>query len=169
MGTVNLFSNNQVLMLLNSLFVPKLNCNLVSLLKIFNKELTINLDEGSISPTTKAKEILWGKIENNLMESDHQLPTAYKTVAKENPWHEKLGHAGRSVIKLMALPSSNDLCKLCDLNKIHHLPFKDHFESVELPLHCVHVNLVGPISALSISGYRYFLTIEDHATSYKIV
>ncbi|MBW0500154.1 hypothetical protein O181_039869 [Austropuccinia psidii MF-1] len=42
MGTVNLLSNNQILKLTNYLFVPKLNCNLVSLLKIFDKELIIN-------------------------------------------------------------------------------------------------------------------------------
>ncbi|MBW0468371.1 hypothetical protein O181_008086 [Austropuccinia psidii MF-1] len=42
MGTVNLLSNNQILKLSNSLFVPKLNCNLISLLEIFDKELIIN-------------------------------------------------------------------------------------------------------------------------------
>ncbi|MBW0574468.1 hypothetical protein O181_114183 [Austropuccinia psidii MF-1] len=49
-GTVNLFSKNKILMLPNSLFMPKLNCNLFSLLKIFNKE--------SFTLTTEGKEIL---------------------------------------------------------------------------------------------------------------
>ncbi|MBW0481166.1 hypothetical protein O181_020881 [Austropuccinia psidii MF-1] len=103
------------------------------------------------------------------MKVDYQLPTAYKIVAKENLWHEILRHAGRSIIKQMGLPSSKDLCKISKLNNIHWLPSKDEFQPVDLPLHCVHADLVGPISFSSISEYWYFLTIVDQATSYKIV
>ncbi|MBW0486814.1 hypothetical protein O181_026529 [Austropuccinia psidii MF-1] len=169
MGTVNLLRNNQILKLPNSLFVPKLNCNLISLLKIFYKELIINQDDDSFTLTAEGKEILQGKTENNLMKVDYHLPTANKVITKESPWHERLGHAGRSVIKSMGLPPSNDSCKICTLNKIHQLPFKDNFEHADLPLDCVHVDLVGPISPPSISGFWYFLTIIDQATSYKIV
>ncbi|MBW0491917.1 hypothetical protein O181_031632 [Austropuccinia psidii MF-1] len=46
---------------------------------------------------------------------------------------------------------------------------KSHFEVVEQPLDYLHLDLVGPISPQSVSGYRYFLTIVDQCTSFKIV
>ncbi|MBW0460649.1 hypothetical protein O181_000364 [Austropuccinia psidii MF-1] len=69
----------------------------------------------------------------------------------------------------MGLPPTDLACKTCELNKAHRLPFKDHFEPAHLPLDCVHIDLVGLISPPSISGYQYFLTIVDQATSFKIV
>ncbi|MBW0512383.1 hypothetical protein O181_052098 [Austropuccinia psidii MF-1] len=167
-GTVNLL-NNQVLTLPNTCFVPKLNCNLVSLLKIFDKELTINRDGDSFTLTKQGKEILRGRTENNLMKVDYQLPTAYRTITRESPWHERLGHVGSSAIKSMGLPPSEEAFKICDLNNIHHLPSKSHFKPVNLPLDCIHIDLVGPFSPPSISGFRYFLTVVDQATSYKVV
>ncbi|MBW0535574.1 hypothetical protein O181_075289 [Austropuccinia psidii MF-1] len=103
------------------------------------------------------------------MKVDYQLPTAYKTSIEEKLWHERLGHAGNSTIKSMGLPTSDISCKICNLNEIHRVPFKNHFEPADLPLDCVHIDLVGPISPPSISGYRYFLTIVDQATSYKVI
>ncbi|MBW0577153.1 hypothetical protein O181_116868, partial [Austropuccinia psidii MF-1] len=168
-GTVNLLSKNQVLMLPNTLFVPKLNCNLVSLLKLFDKKLTFNRDSDSFILTAKGKEIIQGKTENNPMKVNYHLPTVYKMIVIANPWHERLGHAGSSVIKSMGLPLSEDSCIICDLNKIHCLPFKGHFEPADLPLDCVHIDLVGPILSPSISGCCYFGTIVDQATSYKVI
>ncbi|MBW0466606.1 hypothetical protein O181_006321 [Austropuccinia psidii MF-1] len=43
------------------------------------------------------------------------------------------------------------------------------FDPVSQPLDCVHIDLVGPISPMSVSGCQYFLTIVDQATSFKIV
>ncbi|MBW0506354.1 hypothetical protein O181_046069 [Austropuccinia psidii MF-1] len=68
----------------------------------------------------------------------------------------------------MGLPSNNSLCKTCNLNKIHQLPFKDKLKHISLPLDCVHLDLVGPISPPSAGGSRYFLTIFYQFTSYKI-
>ncbi|MBW0489289.1 hypothetical protein O181_029004 [Austropuccinia psidii MF-1] len=162
-GTVNLLSNNQ------HLTFPNLNCNLVSLLKLFDKELIINRHEDSFSLTTEGKVLLHGKIENNLMKVDYHLPTANRTVLNDYPWNERLRHVGESVIKSMGLSSTATACKVCALNKAHRLPFKDHFEPAHLPLDCVHIDLVGPISPPSISGCKYILTIVDQATSFKIV
>ncbi|MBW0495928.1 hypothetical protein O181_035643 [Austropuccinia psidii MF-1] len=167
-GTASILSNNQHLTFPNSLFVPKLNFNLMSLLNLFNEELSINRHNNLFSLTTKGKEFLHGGIENNIMKVDYHLPTSHQTMVNIHPWHERLGHVGKSFIKSMGLPPTNLPCKTCDLNKAHRLPFKDHFEPVDLPLDCIHINLVGPISRLSISGYQYFLTIVDQATSFKI-
>ncbi|MBW0551268.1 hypothetical protein O181_090983 [Austropuccinia psidii MF-1] len=167
-GTVSLLSNNQHLTFPNSFFAPKLNCNLLNLLKLFD-ELIINQHKDLFSLTTKGKVLLHGKIENNLMKVDYNLPTAHRTMLNDYPWHEILGHVGKTVIKSMGLPSTATTRKVCALNKAHQLPFKDHFEPAHLPLDCVHIDLVGPISPPSISGCKYILTIVDQATSFKIV
>ncbi|MBW0549756.1 hypothetical protein O181_089471 [Austropuccinia psidii MF-1] len=68
----------------------------------------------------------------------------------------------------MGLPSSDKPCKICDLNKATHIPFKGHFKHATLPLDWVHIDLVGPITPPSIYGACYFLTIVDQATASKI-
>ncbi|MBW0580017.1 hypothetical protein O181_119732 [Austropuccinia psidii MF-1] len=40
-GTVNILSNNNTLTLENCLYIPCLNCNLISLLELFKKERTV--------------------------------------------------------------------------------------------------------------------------------
>ncbi|MBW0525407.1 hypothetical protein O181_065122 [Austropuccinia psidii MF-1] len=76
------------------------------------------------------------------MKVDYHFLTSLKTCAEENPWNERLGHASKFIIKWMGLPLSNKSCKVCDLNKIDRLPFKDHFEQANLPLDCVHIDLI---------------------------
>ncbi|MBW0569103.1 hypothetical protein O181_108818 [Austropuccinia psidii MF-1] len=105
---------------------------------------------------------------NNLMRSDYSTPKTLIT-QNSNLWHFCLGHPGNQAIKSMGLPDVTTKCLTCDKNKIHLLPFKDQFEQVSLPLDCIHINLVGPISPPSISGFRYFLTIVDQATSFKTI
>ncbi|MBW0491869.1 hypothetical protein O181_031584 [Austropuccinia psidii MF-1] len=69
----------------------------------------------------------------------------------------------------MGLPTSSNDCLVCQKNKCHQLPYSGHFEEGILPLDCLHIDLVGPISPSSFSGYSYFLTIVDQATGFKMV
>ncbi|MBW0522313.1 hypothetical protein O181_062028 [Austropuccinia psidii MF-1] len=48
------------------------------------------------------------------------------------------------------------------------LPFKGHFIKAAEPLDCLHLDVVGPITLPSKLGYRYFLTMVDQHTSFKI-
>ncbi|MBW0506582.1 hypothetical protein O181_046297 [Austropuccinia psidii MF-1] len=146
-GTVVILCGNQVFTLENSLLVPRLNCNLVSLLALSNKKMVIQREGDSFTLETGEKGTIEGKIISNLM----------------------LGHPGNPPIKAMGLPTVNSVFSTCDLNKMRMLPFNDNSGDVSQPLDCVHLDLVGPISPASISGFRYFLTIVDQATSFKIV
>ncbi|MBW0499620.1 hypothetical protein O181_039335 [Austropuccinia psidii MF-1] len=69
----------------------------------------------------------------------------------------------------MGLPEHSVGCSMCDLNKIHKVPFHHHFGHVNKQLDCIHIDLVVPISPPSVSGNRYLLTIVDQATSFKLV
>ncbi|MBW0473077.1 hypothetical protein O181_012792 [Austropuccinia psidii MF-1] len=99
----------------------------------------------------------------------YTLPAALVTGTAINPWHQRLGHPGNQIIKSMGLPIQSTPWPICDLNKIHKISFNRHFEWANKPVDCVHINLVGPISPSSLSGNRYFLTIVDQSTPFKIV
>ncbi|MBW0585819.1 hypothetical protein O181_125534 [Austropuccinia psidii MF-1] len=63
-GTVRVISNNKALTFDNCLYVPRLKCNLISLLELV-KELTINHRDNTFNLMSQGKEILRGKIINN--------------------------------------------------------------------------------------------------------
>ncbi|MBW0531561.1 hypothetical protein O181_071276 [Austropuccinia psidii MF-1] len=83
-------------------------------------------------------------------------------------WHSRLGHPSNQVLKLMGLPIlDKEHCDVCARGKMTLKPFNSHFDKVERALDCLHLDLVGPISPPSVSGYRYFLTIVDQHTAFK--
>ncbi|MBW0501922.1 hypothetical protein O181_041637 [Austropuccinia psidii MF-1] len=168
-GTVVILCGNQTLTLENSLLVPRLNCNIVSLMALSHKKMVIQREGDSFTLKMDEKGSIKGKITNNMMWIEFSIPGIHSTTAPLNLWHERLGHPRNLAIKAMGLPSVNTACSTCNLNKMHILPFKDHFGDVSQPPDCVHLDLVGPISPASISGFRYFLTIVDQATSFNIV
>ncbi|MBW0478904.1 hypothetical protein O181_018619 [Austropuccinia psidii MF-1] len=170
-GTVDLMCNNKTLSLENCLYVPKLKCNLVSLLELFKKQLTIHRQNNKFILKTINETILVGNIINRLMYIDYSLPKTLLTVNNDllTIWHNRLGHPGSSILKAMGLPPSNNDCLVCQKNKCHQLPYAGKFEEANLPLDCLHLDLVGPISPSSLSGCSYFLTIVDQATGFKMI
>ncbi|MBW0494470.1 hypothetical protein O181_034185 [Austropuccinia psidii MF-1] len=168
-GTVEILSNNKTLTLKNCLYVPHLKCNLISLLELFKKELTVKREKDTFTLTSQGKEILNGKIINKLMISPYTIPTALLTSSNNIPWHERLGHPSPAVLKLLGIVADKKDCLICEKSKSHKLPFKHHFEQALYPLDCVHMDVVGPVTPPSVSGNRYFLTIVDQASSFKVV
>ncbi|MBW0478281.1 hypothetical protein O181_017996 [Austropuccinia psidii MF-1] len=168
-GNITIFSNGNTLNLSNFQFVPKLSCNLISLLQLFNNKLTINQKDSNFQLVSNGAIILQEYIKNNLMKINLKTPSSFVTTSINDLWHKRLGHLGRLPVCNMGLPSNHAPCITCDLNKAHLLPFKHKFELVSSPLDCVHIDIVGPITPSSISGYPYFLTIVDQATSFKMI
>ncbi|MBW0560457.1 hypothetical protein O181_100172, partial [Austropuccinia psidii MF-1] len=167
-GTVEILSNNKTLTLENCLYIPHLKCNLISLLELFKKELTVKQEKDTFTLTSQGKEILNGKIINKLMISPYTIPTALLTGSNNIPWHERLGHPSLAVLKLLGIVAAKKDCLICETSKSHKLPFKHHFEQALYPLDCVHMDVVGPMTPPSVSGNRYFLTIVDQASSFKV-
>ncbi|MBW0491793.1 hypothetical protein O181_031508, partial [Austropuccinia psidii MF-1] len=126
-GTVVILCGNQVLTLENSLLVPRLNCNLVSLLALSHKKMVIHREGNLFTLETGEKGTIEGKIINNLMRIEFSIPESNSTFSPLNVWHERLGHPGNMVVKAMKLPTVDSVCSTCDLNKMRMLPFNDHF------------------------------------------
>ncbi|MBW0485992.1 hypothetical protein O181_025707 [Austropuccinia psidii MF-1] len=168
-GTVKILRNNKTLTLGNCLYIPRLQCNLISLLELFEKELTVKQEEDTFTLTSQGKEILNGKIIKKLMISSYTIPTTLLTGTISTPWHERLGHPGPAFLNLLGIESDKKDFLICKTSKSHKLPFKHHFEQAFYPLDCMHMDVVGPVTPPSVSGNCYFLTIVNQESSFKIV
>ncbi|MBW0517549.1 hypothetical protein O181_057264 [Austropuccinia psidii MF-1] len=126
-GTVSIICGKQTHILTNCLYVPKLNCNLISLLGLGHNNLTINRNKNRFILLLDNRILFEGMIMNNLMKVAYSIP---RTLITQIPklWHQRLGHPGNQIIKSMGLPEEESRCLTCDKNKIHSLPFNDQFE-----------------------------------------
>ncbi|MBW0521727.1 hypothetical protein O181_061442 [Austropuccinia psidii MF-1] len=144
-------------------------CNLISFLALFKNELIMNKCGNKFDLETNGKVIANGKIVKRLIYADYTLPTTHLTTSQDSLWHNILGHPGKAVLERLRLPAYKSKCTVCALNKAHKQPFLKSFEEAINPLDFIHLNIDGPIHPISISGFQYFLTIIDQATSFKIV
>ncbi|MBW0573342.1 hypothetical protein O181_113057 [Austropuccinia psidii MF-1] len=140
---------------------------LFSLLDIFGDQLTINQKGSSFNLVMGGKILLRACISKRLMYVDYSLPRGLLSIDSTTLWHNCLEHLGLTPVKILGIPPHSVNCTTCNLNKAHHLPFCNHNEHEILPLDCVHIDLVGPISPPSLSGLEYFITIVDQSTYSK--
>ncbi|MBW0480527.1 hypothetical protein O181_020242 [Austropuccinia psidii MF-1] len=168
-GNAELKCNGQILHLKNCLFVPKLKCNLISMLELFRDQLTIQHTDNSFSVSSKEKGLLQGEICDRLMYITYNLPQTFLTLGDGNLWHCHLGYPGHAVLKNLGLPDQEGSCLTCQTNKSPSIPFLSHFEPARYPLDTIHIDVVGPITPESIYCFQILITIVDQATSFKIV
>ncbi|MBW0498455.1 hypothetical protein O181_038170 [Austropuccinia psidii MF-1] len=169
-GTVKIEVNKKLLTLHNCLYVPNITKNLVSLLELCTKLITIEKTGATFQLLNNNQVLLKGQIINKLMYVSFNRPkTLLSKIASDPIWHLRLGHPGNQVLKSLGLkPLENDLCDTCVKGKMTHLPFKSHFTPTTKPLDCLHMDLIGPISPPSTSGHCFILTINHQHTSSKI-
>ncbi|MBW0525433.1 hypothetical protein O181_065148 [Austropuccinia psidii MF-1] len=116
------------------------------------------------------KTLLNGEIINQLMNIKYDLPTTFLMTANGTlPWHGRLGHPGPDVLKSLGLSNSQTPCLICETSKYHRLAFNHHFTPASKSLDSIHIDVVGPITPPSISGFRYLLRIVDQSTFFKII
>ncbi|MBW0504169.1 hypothetical protein O181_043884 [Austropuccinia psidii MF-1] len=164
-GMVKIISDNKILTFKNCLYVPRLKCNLISLLELFKEELTVNQKNNTFKLVSQGQEILRGNIINKLMTSTYSVPTS----SDKTPWHDRLGHPGPAILKLLGISTDKNNFLICEVNKFHKQSFNNHFEPAPNVLDCVHMDVVGPVTPPLVSGNQYFLTIVDQASSFKMV
>ncbi|MBW0474885.1 hypothetical protein O181_014600 [Austropuccinia psidii MF-1] len=83
-GKASLLCKIQPLSLDDCLYVPDLNCNLISLLALFKEKLTINCSDNSFSIESNNSTLLSGKIIKKLMHINYILPKAHLTTYKKD-------------------------------------------------------------------------------------
>ncbi|MBW0476341.1 hypothetical protein O181_016056 [Austropuccinia psidii MF-1] len=148
-----------------------MKCNLLSMLELFRKRISITRNKNKFVLETHNKILMSGIINNNLMYVDYKIPICLlsKTIQQDVLWHHRFGHPSSKILKLLSLPNKELNCITCETNKSKNQPFNKNFENAELPLDFIHIDLVGPKKPFSNSGFQYFLTIVDQFSSYKIV
>ncbi|MBW0548814.1 hypothetical protein O181_088529 [Austropuccinia psidii MF-1] len=162
-GTVTIAVNNNPITLYNCLYVPRITRNLVSLLELCTESITIKR-QGTIFYLLKNDHVLLsGNIINKLMIITFSQPSSLLTKTILNaPWHLCLGHPGNHILKSLGLKiHDSDPCDICLKGKMTHLPFKSHFSDTIMPLDCIHMDIVGPISPLFLKqkseAYKEFI------------
>lgn len=153
------------LSLSDSLHVPDLKCNLVSLFKLAKKGCSLTFqDDGTFEVNQKDEVALTGKIIDGLMELNLDLgksnllkPTAYAVVTDSDFLHSRLGHPGRLPFSkaFPGLPAPS-ICDPCIMLKHHQLPYRGKFKVAASKLELIHSDLSGIITPPSLGGNRYY-------------
>ncbi|CAK9804033.1 Retrovirus-related Pol polyprotein from transposon TNT 1-94 [Anthophora plagiata] len=98
-------------------------------------------------------------------------------------WHQRLGHLNfndvrklhtRNMVDGMKMNQQDKelnmpRCKVCDMSKMHQLPFHESNKVEKEMLGLIHTDICGPMSTPSLGGARYFATFIDDKTRYTEV
>ncbi|MBW0478764.1 hypothetical protein O181_018479 [Austropuccinia psidii MF-1] len=146
-GTVKIDINNKLMTLHDFLYVPNITKNLVSLLDLCFKSITIVKDGTTFQLLSDKQVLLKGQIVNKLMTVNFNQPrTLLSKFFTNYTWHQRLGHPGNQALKSLGMKSLDETpCDVCVKGKMTHLPFKSHFSKTTETLDCLHMDLVGPI------------------------
>ncbi|MBW0466001.1 hypothetical protein O181_005716 [Austropuccinia psidii MF-1] len=116
-GNAELKCSGQILNLKKCLFLPKLKCNIISMLELFKDQLTIKQTNNSFFLSSKGEVLLEGEIYNRLMYITYDLPNALLTFVDGKLWHCHLGHPGRAVLRNLGLPDQESSCQPVTQNR----------------------------------------------------
>ncbi|MBW0495495.1 hypothetical protein O181_035210 [Austropuccinia psidii MF-1] len=162
-GSVSLSISGKLLSSKNCLYIPRISHSLIGMIQLLEESITIKkLTKERFKIIINRETTLYGQIINGLMLVTHDAPKTLMSVG--DVWH-----LSNQVSRTLGLPPLSNTCKTCILGKLVLLPFLSSFEKVNQPLECMHIDLVGPITPESNSGFLYFLTIVDQFTSFKLV
>ncbi|KAG7593974.1 Ribonuclease H-like superfamily [Arabidopsis thaliana x Arabidopsis arenosa] len=182
-GSVSFPSNSRTLYLNNTLCVPTMKKNLISvnkLCKTNNVMVQLCPYDFQVKDLHTGITLLKGKANEGVYEwpitpSSNTIISAYSCL-KSSPsdWHSRLGHPNsqtlRHMISRFSLPISSSMsshlfCNSCSINKSHKLPFSISTLFSKAPLDILFSDVwTSPV--LSIDGYKYYVIFVDHFTKY---
>lgn len=160
----------------DTIFVPDLRSNLISVSKITDKGYRIIFDSKAAQIMDKTgKSIIKCNRKGNLyvLSESTVRANAASTKSSLQQWHEKFGHLNEADLKAMAkknLVNGMNInineklgpCQTCIMGKQTQTPFpkKSNSRSSKL-LELIHTDICGPMRTQSIGGARYFITFID--------
>lgn len=164
----------------DTLYVPDLRTNLISVAKITNRghEVTFYKDDayvrderGDINVIADRKGDLY-VVRESLECAKAAVPSKCSELLK---WHERLGHLNaRDLIKLIrdrvvpAVDTSDTECVMrcptCIKGKMSASPFPKGHVPCDVMLETIHSDVVGPFRTESTGRARYFVTYVDDST-----
>jgi Integrase core domain/GAG-pre-integrase domain len=157
------------------LYVPSLNCSLISLGKLIKDNdcfVTFTNESCIVQDCTSRTLIGVGEHKNGIYYY-HPVASALVNHAKKNEdhvlWHRRMGHPSSVITSLISgVPSgtgdSKEVCEICLKAKQIRDAFSISLNKAEKPFDLIHCDLWGPYRTTSHSGAHYFLTIVDDFT-----
>jgi hypothetical protein len=184
-GSLALYSPSRTFTLCDTLYVPNLCKNLISvhhLTKQNNVFVELHPFHFFVKDTTTGAILLRGACNNGI----YTFPTSAvasssKKVANVHErtsidgWHKRLGHPSFKIVhhlvKNFSLPISSNktlssLCHSCSINKAHQQPFRVTSLQSHEPLELIYTDVWGLVSYTGIDGSQYYLIFVDHFTKY---
>ena len=162
--------------LLDVIYVPKLNVNLMSIRRMTNTNIEVMLSKDYSSLSLEGSILAWGPKISNLFTYNAFLTT--KTTETINYmasipditlWHHRLAHTNYSMLENMV--HSNMVigfnthmkfkptlqCQHCPFGKQSHVPFKGTEHGAKYIGDIIVSNICGPFKH-SVGGYKYLMT-----------
>lgn len=179
-GNVRITASNgdkyKSFLLQNTLFVPKLRTNLLSVAKIVDKDhnVTFTKMRAYIKDVNGAiKFIADREGDLFLVKTEPDVVNAAISIkSEEMEWHILLGLLNRRDLNLMmqkeavtGLKFKTDVfssCDTCAAGKITSTPFPKGSQDTSTLFEIVHTDLCGPMRTESNGGARYLLTFTDN-------
>lgn len=185
-GDIKIKLNNNVATVNESLYIPDLSANLLSVSKLVSKGLCVVFNSlgCSIYDEKECKLSIHGNVVASAREVggiyklNNCKPVALSAVREHSKslWHRRLGHVNEQSMKLLKdglvsgvtyteANSDAGRCIACIQGKQHRLPFdKSGGQRAKEKLQLVHMDLCGPMDADSYNGARYMLLLIDDYT-----
>lgn len=180
-GKVILKINGQQIKLWDTLYVPSLTSNLMSVAKIAEKGFHVFF-QGSKATVrdNRGRCIVTANREKGLYYVDDEKNEVARLVEKSSiqTWHRKLAHLNeKDLRKMMQDGGARGLsfspkeklqeCEVCIEGKMSRMPFKKvEARRTTRRLEIVHSDVCGPMSEMSPGGSKYFVTFIDDYSRY---
>ncbi|MBW0541004.1 hypothetical protein O181_080719 [Austropuccinia psidii MF-1] len=166
-GTIQLQFKNIIFTFSNTLYIPCLTTNLISMLTVLKTHHIIkllNMDEFEVIEQ-EMKQVVTGSIASVNLNLYYFPKALAVSTAPRNlvTLHQAAGHPSLEYFCKM-FPNQNIpqlhfiTCSTCKMTKV---PFSGSFPQANLKLEFLHMDLSGPISPPSVSGAHYIFKILE--------
>jgi len=179
-GNVRMKVNGVTQVITDVYYVPELKSNLLSVGQIQEKGLTILIKDNVCKVFHSRRGlIMQSEMSGNRMfyfkaAMASKTPTCYQTRIEDESqlWHSRFGHLHYKALRTLvykgmvegmpAIKTPQKLCSHCLIGKQHRevIPKKSSWRATE-KLQLIHSDICGPVSPISSSAKRYFLSFID--------
>lgn len=173
---VGLTDKRLEIILLNVLYVPNLETNLMSVKKITEKGFSVNFSKYGCHLNGGGASHKIGQYSNGvyeLLQPKFHRAAAVRTTLCVHEWHRRLAHRHLGDVKKLSDTGikfksckCSDLCDACIKGKMSRKPFPQVAEKKTERLQCIVSDLCGPMQVESVGKSKYFITFTDLFSGY---
>lgn len=170
--------------LTNVLYVPELNGNFISIMKLSKNKYSVSFEENKCEIKVNNEQIGVAYLSSNLYILNQEQIHVLNSIQNKqciHYWHRVLGHRNNEAIKTMINNNlvngihmdkcncQND-CEICLKAKMTRKPFaREKPKTATQILDVIYSDLCGPMQTVSPNGKKYILTFIDEFSRYTKV